>query len=43
MVIIINSAKKFGPEGFIQDFGYQARKGDIIGVLFEYKSDTSMR
>jgi len=31
-------AKKFGPDGLIQDYGYQAKKGDIIGVLLEFKS-----
>jgi len=30
--------KKFGPDGILQDYGYQAKKGDIIGVLLEYKS-----
>lgn len=31
-------AKKFGPDGILYDYGYQAKKGDIIGVLLEYKS-----
>ena len=32
------SGKKFGPDGIFQDYGYQAKKGDVIGVLLEYKS-----
>jgi len=31
-------AKKFGPDGLMLDYGYQAKKGDVIGVLLEYKS-----
>jgi len=30
--------KKFGPDGIFQDYGYQGKKGDVIGVLLEYKS-----
>jgi len=30
--------KKFGPDGVFADYGYQAKKGDTIGVLLEYKS-----
>jgi len=30
--------KKFGPDGIYTDYGYQAKKGDTIGVLLEYKS-----
>ncbi len=32
------SGKKFGPDGIFQDYGYQGKKGDVIGVLLEYKS-----
>jgi len=35
---LFNSGKKFGPDGVFADYGYQAKKGDTIGVLLEYKS-----
>ena len=32
------SAKKVGVDGALIDYGYQAKTGDVIGVLLEYKS-----
>jgi tripartite motif-containing protein 9/67 len=31
-------AKKFGPDGALYDYGFPAKKGDVIGILLEYKS-----
>jgi len=31
-------AKKFGPDGALYDYGFPAKKADIIGILLEFKS-----
>eukprot|EP00331_Platyophrya_macrostoma_P005446 CAMPEP_0176408176 /NCGR_PEP_ID=MMETSP0127-20121128/1806_1 /TAXON_ID=938130 /ORGANISM="Platyophrya macrostoma, Strain WH" /LENGTH=343 /DNA_ID=CAMNT_0017787433 /DNA_START=28 /DNA_END=1059 /DNA_ORIENTATION=+ len=35
---MVCGAKKVGSDGVLLDYGYQAKTGDIIGVLLEYKS-----
>ena len=31
------SEKKFGPEGLVEDYGYDCKLNDIVGVLLEFK------
>ena len=31
------SGKKFGPEGLVEDYGYDCKLNDIVGVLLEFK------
>lgn len=37
-MILLSSAKRFGSDGVLYDYGYTAKNGDIIGVLLEFKS-----
>ena len=36
--VINASAKSFGSDGVLYDYGYVAKHGDVIGVLLEFKS-----